>query len=141
MNRKLEKENLFLKIRRYCFILTSEGSYFYKVNNNEQHGFWKNEISTLFFKSDTIYCQNKKEMKNIKCLVLRENRKTYGIIFLTRERKKERLIFIVSGKIAGQNNDEQEIGKRRGQPGASVKFLGKNQTSRNGNFLFNFGSE
>ena len=62
--------------------------------------------------------------------------------FPTRERKKGKLIYIVIGGTACQNNDEPEIGSQKCQPGASWSFYGKKSNFEDWNFLkFNFGSK
>ena len=71
-----------------------------------------------FFFNDTIYCQNKKEARNIvQFLVKLKNTKTYQIVFLTRgkkEREKAK-IYILSSK--RQNNRRAGAGAKKGSIG------------------------
>ena len=63
-----------------------------------------------------------------------KNTKAYEIVFSDLRRKERKAnIYFVFGKTTGQNNDEQELGSRRGQLGAG-RLHGKNQTLRNEKF-------
>ena len=95
----------------------------------------------MFFKSDVIYCQMIKKREILfnfwQAKKKKKIQKHLKLIFLSRERKKEKKAKF--REIACQNNDEHEIGSRKGQPDASWLSYGKNQTLRNGKFWFNFG--